>query len=64
MDCEDLLNAVKIGLESIDHDVKKLTYVGPVAGGIVNQAALYETGTKNYFVKWNTKPCVSTVDTN
>ena len=59
MDCKELLIAVKMGLESIDHDTDKLTYRGPISGGIVNQAALFDTGKKKYFVKWNTKSCVS-----
>ena len=59
MDFEEVLDAIKMGLESVDHDTEKLTYIGPVSGGIVNQAALYDTGAKKYFVKWNTKPCVS-----
>ena len=59
MDGEILLNAVKEGLETVDHDTDELVYGGPVTGGIVNQAASYKTKTKKYFVKWNSKLCVS-----
>ena len=61
MDCEEILDAIKMGLESVDRDTEKLTLIGLVSGGIVNQSALYDTGTKKYFVKWNTKPCVSSI---
>ena len=59
MDSEAVINSVRKGLEHADLDATGLTFCMTVTGGIVNQAALYQTTTKNYFVKWNSKSCVS-----
>ena len=59
MDSDKVISSVRQGLESISHDVTDLTFGETVSGGIVDEAALYKTTSKKYFVKWNSKPCVS-----